>query len=86
MICRILLALFALAYLFALFVLAVGTFGLFGAERDPLSAVYLMPLGMPWTLLVGRLADPWPAVAGVLAPALNLAILWGLCRAVRRGR
>lgn len=50
MLCRIATALFALAYAAALAVLAIGTFGLFGQERDPLSGAYVILLGLPWTL------------------------------------
>jgi hypothetical protein len=49
MICRIVVSAFVLAYAVALVALVVGVFGLFGAERDPLAAVFLVPLGMPWT-------------------------------------
>ena len=64
-------------YLVALFLLAVGTFGWFGQERDPLSAVFLMPLGLPWNLIGDRLglAGPWLAIA---APAINAATLYWL--------
>lgn len=66
-------------YLVALALLAIGTFGLFGQERDPLSGVFLMPLGLPWNLVGDRigLAGPWLAV---LAPAINAAILYWLWR------
>lgn len=68
---------FMALYVLALFLLAVGTFGLFGQEQDPLSGVFLMPLGLPWNLLGDRmgLAGPWIAI---LAPAINAAILYWL--------
>jgi hypothetical protein len=86
MICRIVLGILALAYLLALVVFAVGTFGWFGADRDPLSGAYLIVLGMPWVLLpfdavVGEAGLP---VVGILAPLINLAILWALCRRLGR--
>ena len=62
-------------YAAALFIWAVGTFGWFGQERDPLSAVFLVPLGLPWTILAGGASDavlPW---IGGLAPIVNIAIL-----------
>ena len=70
-------AFWALAALYAaaLFIWAVGTFGWFGQERDPLSAVFLVPLGLPWTIFAGGAPDaalPW---IGALAPLLNIAIL-----------
>ena len=78
--CRIIVLLFAAAYLAALALLAIGTFGLFGSERDPLAGVFLLPLGLPWNLMFDDAAErarPWLAAA---APALNLAILWFICR------
>jgi len=86
MVCRIILGVLAVAYLLALAVFAAGTFGWLGADRDPLSGVYLIVLGMPWVLLpfdavVGEAALP---AVGVLAPLVNLAILWALCRWLAR--
>ena len=73
-------------YLVALALLLIGTFGLFGQERDPLAGVFLMPLGMPWVLWLNGLPDeilPWLAA---MAPLLNLAILTLLCRYFHGGR
>ncbi|MCC7035255.1 MAG: hypothetical protein IT179_20740 [Acidobacteria bacterium] len=81
--CRFLIWGFALAYAGALILLGIGTFGLFGQERDPLSGVFLVPLGLPWNLLGGGLPAPWLPLVGILAPAVNLAILVALCRAFR---
>ncbi|QYJ07979.1 hypothetical protein [Qipengyuania flava] len=64
-------------YAVALFLLAVGTFGWFGQERDPLSGVFLMPLGLPWTIIADRLGfGGW--LTAVLAPAINAAILYAI--------
>jgi hypothetical protein len=82
--CRYVVWLFAILYAGALALLAVGTFGLFGSERDPLAGVFLIPLGMPWNGLIDLAPEalwPWLAMA---APAVNLAILWGACRWFRR--
>ncbi len=68
---------FAGLYVIALFLLAVGTFGWFGQERDPISAVFLIPLGLPWNLLADRLAGASVATA-ILAPAVNAAVLFYL--------
>jgi len=48
--CRTVPGVFLALYLIALALLLVGTLGLFGAERDPLSGVFLVPLGVPWRL------------------------------------
>ena len=71
-------------YLVALALLLIGTFGLFGQERDPLSGVFLIPLGLPWVSLLDGVSDglkPWLLA---LAPAFNLFILMALCRAYSR--
>lgn len=38
---------FVVLYLLALALLAIGTFGWFGQEQDPLSGVFLLPFGLP---------------------------------------
>ena len=82
--CRLLTWAFALAWAGALLVWLTGSFGWFGAERDPLSGVYLVPLGLPWTRLVDLAPEPaWPVLAA-LAPGLNLALVAGLCRLLHR--
>ena len=69
-------------YLIALLLLTIGTFGWFGQEKDPLSAAFLLPLGLPWNILADRLG-----LAGVasllIAPALNAGILLWLWRRFR---
>ena len=81
---------FAAAYALALFLLAVDTWGWLGAERDPLSGIFLIPLGMPWTLFIGSVGkfDQFGgvshAVLAMLAPAINLAILFSICSTLRR--
>lgn len=78
--CRWLIGVFALLYLAALGLLAVGTFGLFGAERDPLAAVFLLPLGLPWNRWLDSFpeaARPWLTMA---APLLNLLLAALVCR------
>lgn len=65
-------------YLLALFLWAVGTFGWFGQEPDPLSAVFLLPIGLPWNRFGEGLA------IALLAPLANVAILEGLSRLLAR--
>ena len=84
--CKFAIAAFLLLYTVALAILVVGTYGLFGAERDPLSGIFLVPLGLPWNRLLSDLPDallPW---VGVAAPVFNLLLLWLLCRAAARRR
>ena len=70
---------FVILYAIALFLLMVGTFGWFGQETDPLSGIFLLPLGLPWNLLADRIGISGIAV-GLLAPAINAAILFWLWR------
>ncbi len=70
----------AVLYLLALLMWAVGTFGWFGQEPDPLSAVFLIPLGLPWNRLGEGL------LVALLAPAVNVAILVALSRWLARRR
>ncbi|NDR57006.1 hypothetical protein FPS10_11300 [Pseudoruegeria sp. M32A2M] len=79
---------FAALYLVALALLLIGTFGLFGQERDPLAGVFLMPLGLPWSLWLEGLPESVLPFAAALAPLVNLTILGFVCRhlAVRRRR
>lgn len=81
-VCRVILTIYVLVYLAALLLLLIGTFGLFGQDKDPLSAVFLVPLGLPWNLFLDAFGDqlrPW--LAG-LAPLLNILILKVICRLI----
>lgn len=82
MLCRFVLTVLVLAYLFALLLFAAGTFGWFGVEQDPLSSVFLILLGMPWVLLPfdSLVSEALLPFASVVAPLINLAIIWWLCR------
>ena len=74
----------------AAYTLALVLWGWLSADRDPLSGMFLIPLGMPWTLFIGPVGkfDPFsgvsPAVLAMLAPAINLAILFSICSTLRR--
>ena len=66
---------FVVLYGIALLLMATGTLGWFGQEKDPLSGIFLMPLGLPWNILAYRLGLSGPILA-LLAPAINAAILY----------
>ena len=71
---------FGLLWLAALALFVIGTFGLFGSPSGPLAGVFLLPLGLPWTLATGGLPEtirPW---AAALAPGINLALLVWMAR------
>lgn len=62
-------------YAMALIVFLLGTYGIAGVARDPLSGVYLILLGQPWVRWIDHLPEgAWPAAAA-LAPAVNLLLL-----------
>ena len=66
----------------------IGTQGLFGTQPDGLAAVFLIFVGLPWSLLVTPIALlGLPVVIGqvlvVLIPIVNIAILIRLCRSAR---
>jgi hypothetical protein len=88
--CRSSLTAFVLLYLAALGALAVGSFRLFGREGDPLDAVPLILLRLPWNRLIDLFpsaSHPWLAS---VAPLLNIASIAAICRlrkpsSIRRG-
>ena len=82
MICRVLFGFFVLAYVAALAILATGTYGLFGQAKDPLSGIFLIPLGLPWILI--PVPEPLLLPQGIAAPGINLLILWFVCRRFRK--
>jgi hypothetical protein len=78
------LVIFATLYLAAIGLFLVGRFGLFGSSQGPLAGIFLVPLGLPWILMiegVPQAALPW---IGALAPLLNMALIAALCRFLRR--
>ncbi len=84
MICRTIAVLFLGYYLIAIFLLAVGTFGWFGAAKDPLSGIFLLPAGLPWNMAVNDAPEAVRLWTAILAPLLNLAILTIVCRLTGR--
>jgi len=77
---------FGMLYVFALAIFLIGTFGLFGQERDPLSGVFLIPLGLPWNRFIDVFPEAlWPWLAAG-APAVNLLILLVLYTYAGRSR
>ena len=67
---------FVALYVAALGILAIGYFG---SDQEPLSAAYLVILGLPWNVLADRAGIPgtW---ATIVAPALTAIILYALKR------
>ena len=80
MLCKITIWVFGVLWAGAAFIFATGTFGWFGQPKDPLSGVFLLPLGFPWVLAIERVPETVRPLFAVLTPFLNLAILIVLCR------
>lgn len=83
--CRIIFVGIVALYVIALAFLAIGTYGLFGQDQDPLSGIFLIPLGYPWNF-ISMASIPESALiwVGTLAPLVNIAILFWLCRRTKR--
>ena len=83
--CRLIVLGFSVLYALAVGLFIIGTFGLFGSPSGPLAGVFLVPLGLPWNLVVDLFPEPLWQTLAVLAPALNLTILVLICgREARR--
>ena len=78
--CKIAVYTFLALYVAALVLLAIGTLGWFGSEQDPLSGVFLIPLGLPWNLLAQRAPEAALLWIGIGAPLINLVIIGLVCR------
>lgn len=78
--CRRVVVVFAVLYAAAFLLFLIGTYGWFGSPQGPLAGIFLLPLGLPWNRLLGGLPSRVLPLAAVAAPALNLLLLWGLCR------
>ena len=80
--CAIVRTILLIAWLIALALFLLSIFGLFGQEMGPLAAVFLIPLGLPWTLFIDWAPEPaWPWHTA-LAPLLNIVLLALSCRAL----
>lgn len=62
-------------YTIALIIFIVGTIGLFGFEKDPLSGVYLIVLGWPWPILTENLPESLLPVSAIASPLINILLL-----------
>jgi hypothetical protein len=62
----------------------IGTFGLLGSERGPLAGVFLVPLGLPWNLLIDAFPEPWWPWLAAAAPLINAMCLCVAYQCLRR--
>lgn len=78
---RLRFAAFALAYFAAAAIAIIGTQGYFGQSPDGLAAVYLIVVGLPWSLsaVVVTLTQAPDIIGQVIifvAPMITLFLLW----------
>ena len=85
MICKAVFSIFLVLYIIAFMLWLMGTYGWFGTAKDPLSGVFLVILGQPWTRWVNLLPAAWWPVAAALMPGINAAIIYLVCRLLNRG-
>lgn len=71
---------FAALYAAAFALFLIGSCGWFGSPQGPLAGVFLVPLGLPWNVWLDGLPESVRPAAAAAMPALNLLLLWGLCR------
>ncbi len=88
-ICRVLIFVYLLMYLATLATAFIGARGVFGFQPEAFSGIYLVLLGMPWTLVLAFLeGDGFPVFLARIfvaaAPLLNVWIAYLLCRSGRR--
>lgn len=75
---------FALLYLAALAYTAVSATGWFDFAPAPLAGVFLVVLGLPWTLAAAWFPDHWQPLVAAAAPLVTLVALWSYCHWPRR--
>jgi hypothetical protein len=68
------------AYVVALLLFIVGVLGLFGQPRDPLSGIFLIPLGFPWFFAADAVPAPGDMWVAALAPIVNIIIFRWLAK------
>jgi hypothetical protein len=79
LLCRIVVWSFGLIYVLVLAVKGISDLGWFGAPA-PLSGVFLVVLGLPWTLAAAWFDDAAQPLVAALAPGVTLLILATFCR------
>lgn len=75
---NILISAYGLACLGALALIPISAFGILNMESDPLSAIYAVALGMPWSFALRYVDITSPIIAALLIALgmmVNLAIL-----------
>jgi hypothetical protein len=82
--CRMMVRSFALLYLAALAYAGISATGWFDFAPAPLAGVFLVVLGLPWTLAAAWFPDPLQPLVAATAPLVTLILLWTYCHWPRR--
>lgn len=82
--CRMMVRAFALLYLAALAFTGISALGWFDFARPALAGVFLVVIGLPWTLAAAWFPDPLQPLVAALAPLVTLVLLWTWCHWPRR--
>lgn len=82
--CRMTVQAFGLLYLAVLALQAITALAWFGFAPAPLAGVFLVVIGLPWTLAAAWFPDHLQPLVAALAPLVTLAILWTYCHWPRR--
>ncbi len=85
MTCRIVAALFVLLWIIGVATHFAAAAGM-GDWADVIASLVMTPLGLPWNLSALMMGDAYGArlVVALAAPAINLLIVYGLCRLIAR--
>lgn len=82
--CRMIVRGFALLYLAVLAYTGISALGWFDFAPRPLAGVFLVVIGLPWTLAAVWFPDPLQPLVAALAPLVTLILLWTWCHWPRR--
>jgi hypothetical protein len=82
--CRMSVRAFGLLYLGILALQGISSLGWFGFAPAPLAGVFLVVIGLPWTLAAAWFPDHLQPLVGALAPCATLIMLWTYCHRPRR--
>lgn len=82
--CRMVVRAFGLLYLAVLAFTGISALGWFDFAPAPLAGVFLVVIGLPWTLAAAWFPDLLQPLVAALAPLVTLALLWSYCHWPRR--
>lgn len=83
---RMVVRAYGLLYLAALAYTGISTLNWFDFAPRPLAGVFLVVIGLPWTLAAAWFPDPLQPLVAALAPGVTLVLLWSYCHWPRRRR